>query len=130
MSFIIILFIFASNIKTTDMNISSNSLVKEVVKQNFKTAPLFQVNNIDYCCGGDKTISDACKETGINQELLIKKLEAIIGLKDPDSEYMDTLMLGDLVDYIVKRHHSYVNESIPVLKQNLKNLPGTWRASS
>ncbi len=29
-------------------------LVKEVVKLNFQTTPLFQTNNIDYCCGGNK----------------------------------------------------------------------------
>ena len=104
------------------MTISSNSLVKEVVKLNFKTALLFQTNNIDYCCGGNKTISDACKETGINEEQLIRQLETLITQKDPDSEYIDNLTLGDLADYIVKRHHSYVRESIPVLKKNLEKI--------
>ena len=56
------------------MNISLNSYVGEVVKFNFKTAPLFLSNKIDYCCGGKKTISDACKETGINPEQLISQL--------------------------------------------------------
>ena len=108
--------------KITDMNISSSSLVKEVVKLNFKTAPLFQTNNIDYCCGGNKTISDACKEVGINQELLIKQLETLVAQKDPDSEYINNLPLVDLTDYIVKRHHSYVRESIPCLGKNLEKI--------
>lgn len=56
------------------MNISSNSFVREVVKMNFNTAPLFQANNIDYCCGGNKAISDACREAGINPEQLVKQL--------------------------------------------------------
>lgn len=104
------------------MNISPNSLVKEVVKLNYKTAPIFQINKIDYCCGGNKTISDACQETGINQELLIKQLEKLIAQKDPDSEYIDNLTLRELADYIVRRHHSYVSESIPLLKKNLEKI--------
>ena len=104
------------------MNISPNSTVGDVVKLNFKTAPLFLENKIDYCCGGKKTISDACKEANINPELLIKQLETLAVQKDPDSEYINNLGLTELSDYIVKRHHAYVHESIPFLKKNLEKL--------
>ena len=60
------------------MNISADSFVKEVVKSNFKTARVFQENNIDYCCGGNKAISDACKEAGVDAEQLISQLELIL----------------------------------------------------
>lgn len=104
------------------MNISPNSIVREVVKYNFKTAPVFQANNIDYCCGGNKAISDACKEVGINPEQLIKQLEILVAQKDPDSEYINNLGLDELCNYIVKRHHEYVRRSIPVLKKNLEKI--------
>src|ERR1035437_3830631 len=104
------------------MNISPDLFVKEVVRLNFKTAPLFQANNIDYCCGGDKAISVACEEAGINPEQLIKQLETLIVQNDPDSEYINNLALGELSDYIIKRHHAYVHENIPVLKRNLEKI--------
>jgi regulator of cell morphogenesis and NO signaling len=104
------------------MKISPDSIVGEVVKLNFKTAPLFQANNIDYCCGGNITISDACKEAGINQERFIGQLETLAVQHDPDSEYFINLGLGELSDYIVKRHHAYVRDIIPVLKNNLEKI--------
>jgi regulator of cell morphogenesis and NO signaling len=104
------------------MKITPDSIVGEVVKLNFKTARLFQANNIDYCCGGNITISEACKEVGINPEQLIQQLEILAVQKDPDSEYFNNLGLGELSDYIVKRHHAYVRDSIPVLKQNLEKI--------
>ena len=104
------------------MKISSDSFVGEVVKLNYKTASLFQTYNIDYCCGGNITISDACKEAGIDTESLIRQLEVLAVQKDPDSEYFNNLGLGELSDYIVKRHHAYVHESIPVLKKNLEKI--------
>ena len=104
------------------MNISLKSSVGEVVKLNFKTASLFLANNIDYCCGGVKTISDACKEAGIDPEQLIKQLETLVAEKDPDSEYINHLELDALTEYIVKRHHVYVRESIPSLKKNLEKV--------
>jgi regulator of cell morphogenesis and NO signaling len=104
------------------MNITSNTLVSEVVKLNFKTATIFQANNIDYCCGGDKPISDACKEAGVRADKLIKQLETVVAQKDPDSEYINNLSLKELTEYIVKRHHAYVHESIPILKKNLEKI--------
>ena len=104
------------------MNISLNSSVGEVVKLNFKTAPLFLANNIDYCCGGNKAISEACNEVGIDPEQLIKQLETLVAEKDPDSEYINSLGLDELTNYIVKRHHVYVKENIPYLKKNLEKI--------
>ncbi|MFY9152855.1 MAG: DUF542 domain-containing protein, partial [Prolixibacteraceae bacterium] len=104
------------------MNITSNTMVKEVVRLNFKTATIFHANNIDYCCGGDKPISDACKEAGVGADQLIKQLETVVAQKDPDSEYINNLSLKELTDYIVKRHHAYVHESIPILKKNLEKI--------
>lgn len=104
------------------MSISLNSFVGEVVKLNFKTASLFQANNIDYCCGGNKTIADACNVAGVHPEQLLKQLETLIDEKDPDSEYINNLGLNELSDYIVKRHHTYVRESIPFLKKSLEKI--------
>jgi regulator of cell morphogenesis and NO signaling len=104
------------------MNITPNSSVGEVVKLNFKTAPLFLANKIDYCCGGKKAISEACLEVGVNPDLLIKQLEALVSESDPDSEYINKLGLADLVEYIIKRHHAYVTNSIPFLNTNLEKL--------
>lgn len=104
------------------MNITSDLFVGEVVKLNFKTAQLFQENNIEYCCGGNKSISAACKEAGVDAGQLIAQLGAMVTQKDPDSEYINNLSLRELTDYIVKRHHTYVQKSIPILKKNLEKI--------
>jgi regulator of cell morphogenesis and NO signaling len=115
-------FLFVSLQKKKTMKLSLNSMVGEIVKLNFKTSSLFQVNNIDYCCGGNKSIADACKEAGINPGQLIAELETLVAQKDPDSEYINDLGLEELSNYIVKRHHMYVRENIPILKKNLEKI--------
>lgn len=40
--------------------------------------------------------------------------------REPDSEYFNTLTLAELCNYIIKRHHTYVRENIPLLKKNLE----------
>ena len=104
------------------MTISPDSIVGEVVKYNFKTAPLFQANNIDYCCNGNKAISDACLEAGIDTDQFIQQIEKVVTQKDQDIDSLHNLGLGELCNYIVKRHHAYVKNSIPVLKKNLEKV--------
>lgn len=104
------------------MNISPDTFVKEVVRKNFKTASLFQANNIDFCCGGNRPISEACTEVGVNPEKLIMQLETVVAQNDPDSEYIDSLSLTELADYIIKRHHTYVRDNILFLTRNLEKI--------
>ena len=98
--------------------------MRDVVKLNYKTAPLFQANNIDYCCGGHQPISEACMEAGINADQLIRELEVVVSQQDPDSDTINSLETGELCDYIEKRHHAYVRERIPYLSQNLEKICG------
>lgn len=104
------------------MNISSDTQIGEVVKHNFKTASLFQANNIDFCCGGKKTIQEACVEAGVETSHLIAELTDVAGHSDPDSEYINQLNLSELCNYIIKRHHSYVRTTIPFLLRNLDKI--------
>lgn len=104
------------------MNITPDSSVRELVKLNFRTAQIFQANKIEYCCEGNKSISDACKESEVNPEQLIRQLEAVLSQKRPDSEYLNNLDLNEICSYIVKRHHAYVRENIPFLKKNFEKL--------
>jgi regulator of cell morphogenesis and NO signaling len=104
------------------MEIKSTTIVGDIVRSNFKTAQLFEKNKIDFCCGGGISLSEACKNTNVDVDVLIPEIEAVLAKSDPDSKYIEQLELDELSDYIVKRHHSYVRENIPFLQQKLEKL--------
>jgi regulator of cell morphogenesis and NO signaling len=104
------------------MDINTNTIVGDIVKANFKTAQIFDKNQIDFCCNGGVSLKEACNNSSIDINALIPELEAVIQANDPDSEYINRLALNELCDYIEKRHHSYVNENIPFLKNKLQKL--------
>ena len=104
------------------MNITPDTSVGELVKLNFRTAQIFQANRIEYCCEGNKTISDACKEYDINPEQLIRQLEDLLSQKSSDSELLNNPELNEICTYIVKRHHAYVHENSRFLKSNFEKL--------
>ena len=104
------------------MDISKHTSVGEIVKANFKTAQIFDKNDIDFCCGGGISLDEACKKSNITINELIPELEAMVQLNDPDSKYIDGLELDELCNYIEKRHHTYVSENIPFIQQKLQKL--------
>lgn len=104
------------------MEIKSNTTVGEIVSQNFKTAQLFENINIDFCCGGEILLSEACEKSNVDINHLIPEINAILNFTDPESKYIDNLSLDKLCDYIVDRHHRYVSETTPFLNQKLQKL--------
>src|SRR5512133_3219173 len=51
--------------------------------------------------------------------IMFDSLETPPTQREPDSEYFYNLTLKELCNYIVKRHHTYVSENIPLLIKNL-----------
>ena len=104
------------------MEIEYNTKVGEIVRLNFKTAQLFEEYGIDFCCGGDRALSDACKDSKADIDKLITDLEAQITVNDSESRYIEQLELGQLCDYIISRHHGYVSDTVPFLLLKLQKL--------
>ncbi|HEY9168005.1 MAG TPA: DUF542 domain-containing protein [Lutibacter sp.] len=59
------------------MNITKENTVAEVMAQNMGADHVFSKYKIDFCCGGGATLEAACKESGVEFEVLKKEIEAI-----------------------------------------------------
>lgn len=104
------------------MDIKADTRIGDIVKENFRTAQVFEKNKIDFCCGGGISLEEACKKSDTDISELLPELESLVMSNDPDSKYINSLELDELCDYIEKRHHSFVNENLPFLQQKLDKL--------
>ena len=96
--------------------------IGEFVADDFRTAAVFSKYKIDFCCNGNRTIEEACEKKGIDSNRLTDELEAVLNSKtDPSIDYK-SWPLDLLAEYIEKKHHRYVEEKIPVLRQFLDKL--------
>ncbi|MFV0289494.1 MAG: iron-sulfur cluster repair di-iron protein [Mangrovibacterium sp.] len=102
--------------------INKNDAVGDVVRRNFKTAELFETYGIDFCCGGNVSIGEACEKLDVDVEMLIQKLNHLSSVSCADSAYLDSLPLNELCQYIIGRHHSYVREQMPNITQKLAKI--------
>lgn len=92
-----------------------NSTVGELVADDFRAATILRRAGIDFCCGGEKTLVEACKETGAELTEIAGQLELLALTPVEHSINYKEWDTGFLGDYIVNTHHKYVTESLPEL---------------
>jgi len=97
-------------------------MIGEMVANDFHTAAVFKKYKIDFCCKGNRKLGEVCEEKKIDANLLLNELNALSEVKDNSSINFKTWDLDLLTDYIEKKHHRYVNETIPVLLQYFDKL--------
>lgn len=100
----------------------SQKHIGQFVADDFRTAAVFAKYKIDFCCNGNRTIDEACEGKGIDRGKIITELEAVLNSKTEQSIDYKSWPLDLLAEYIEKKHHRYVEEKIPVLRQFLDKL--------
>src|SRR5688572_20134679 len=83
---------------------------------------VFTKYNIDYCCGGHRSIEDACRRIGLDPEKI--KAEIVQNSEGERSESIrpDKWSSALLIDYIIGNHHAYVKSAIPELQAFLDKV--------
>lgn len=89
--------------------------VGQIVADDYRTAQIFRSYGLDFCCGGNKTIEEACETKGVNAEE-VKTALAGLGKKGADQHNYNEWSLDFLSDYIVNNHHQFVRSEIPDLE--------------
>lgn len=95
--------------------ITTESTVGELVKDVPARSRIFDHLRIDYCCGGKKTLAEACQAKGLDPATVVSMLEAMgdgVSGSFPDA---DKMTLVELCDYIQTAHHGYIRKELPRL---------------
>ena len=71
------------------MNIIKEKTVAEVIAENVGSDRVFSKYKIDMCCGGGVTIEDACKERGVEFEIVNHEIEIIKNIIVGNSNLID-----------------------------------------
>lgn len=90
--------------------------VGDIVAEDYRRAGIFRNFGIDFCCGGNRTLSDVCESSGIDVAAVEEAL-AVSNGSDGTAAHMqpDQWALDFLADFIRNVHHTYVRENLPVL---------------
>jgi len=96
--------------------------IGQFVADDYRTAAIFSKYKIDFCCNGSRTIEEACEKNGLDSNMILDELHSVLNASTNQSIDYKSWPLDLLVEYIEKKHHRYVEEKIPVLRQFLDKL--------
>ncbi len=90
--------------------------VREIALENPSSIRVFETLGIDYCCGGKRSLSEACSRAEID----VDKTLALLAQADRDSRSAQTnewttRPLCELMGHIVEQHHGFVRRETPRL---------------
>ncbi len=95
----------------------SRDKIGDIVSKFPGAADIFKANKIDFCCGGDRQLKLAIEEGNLDEKQVLKDLNKKYELSKKMTETVDidwqNSTLSELIDYIVNKHHAYLQENLP-----------------
>lgn len=107
------------------MALNATRTVRELAVEIPNATRTFEKLGIDYCCGGSKTLSDACQHAHVPLEQVVTELEqgsAFTPGASPAAQEVANGNLGQLIEHIIGKHHVYVKQELPRLEQLLRKV--------
>ena len=104
------------------MILTPQTPVGDIVRENVNAAIVLTWMHIDYCCHGNQTLSEACMRAGADIDKVMLKLEHAFTLENHERANVQKKPPDELCDYIIRQHHHYIREHIPVLTTNIEKL--------
>ena len=88
----------------------------QIAAKDLRKAQIFKKYGLDFCCGGKKTVKEACSDKGLDVTKIEQELQQVDKNFGARPLPYDEWNLDFLADYIVNTHHSYVKKSLPDLR--------------
>ncbi|MRX67252.1 regulator of cell morphogenesis and NO signaling [Flavobacterium resistens] len=99
-----------------------NKTIGSFVAEDFRTAAVFSKYKIDFCCKGNRTVTEVCEKQNIDADILLENVLQVAQSENNGSIDFNSWPLDLLADYIEKTHHRYVEEKTNVLLPFLDKL--------
>jgi regulator of cell morphogenesis and NO signaling len=106
------------------MAISSTMKVRDVVLELPQATRVFEKLKIDYCCGGDKPLGEACATAGVEVANLERMLEEAERAEVQGEGSLDfqKATLTELMGHILDKHHVYTKEEMTRLEPLIEKV--------
>jgi len=91
--------------------------INEFIAEDVRRTGIFEELNIDSCCGGHRTLAEACAEKGIDPEAVLNRLMTDSLGNDAVAAVVEGMdgSLSEAVDHLLQTHHTFLKEALPRL---------------
>jgi regulator of cell morphogenesis and NO signaling len=96
--------------------------IREIVANDFRAAEVFQRHGIDFCCKGNRSIEEACRNRDVSAEEILREVGEVTATPASGSPRFNSWDLKTLVSYIQGNHHAFVRRATPVLLTHTEKI--------
>ena len=96
--------------------VTKEQTVGQLVVERPSRASVFERLGMDYCCGGNKSLNQACREKGLDYETVVQELQSEQAAPSKAERNWASASLTDLCDEIEQTHHAYLKKELPRLE--------------
>ncbi|MGA8223007.1 MAG: iron-sulfur cluster repair di-iron protein [Candidatus Acidiferrales bacterium] len=104
------------------MKFSTETKVKDIALSNPSARQILEDAGVDYCCGGGKSLHDACTHAAAGAEEILRRLHENSRQVSPEEANWVAAPLSELTRHIRTKHHHYVREAIARLRPLLEKV--------
>jgi regulator of cell morphogenesis and NO signaling len=103
-------------------SITAQSTLGDIVTADPSLARQLERHHLDYCCGGSRTITEACASQGLSVDAVLAELAEPAADAAALSSAWTAMSAADLVDHLEATHHRYLWEELPRLSALLEKV--------
>lgn len=103
-----------------DKRFNGSEIVGDIAAGFPGAVNLFKEYRIDFCCGGNRTLSAALEQKQIDAGVFLERLNELFRqarekqIRETDWREKTS---GELIDHIVQTHHDYLRRELPLLSE-------------
>ena len=111
--------------------ISSEMTVREVAARVPESTRLFESLKIDYCCGGNRPLTEACVSAGVEVDDVMEMLSTLgkSGASESATVDFQKLSLTELITHILETHHVFTKSEMERIKALVEKVIGAHGAN-
>jgi regulator of cell morphogenesis and NO signaling len=99
------------------MVITPDTSVREIAVEIPSAIPVLNRFNIDYCCGGQHSLAEACARRDVEVAPLLEELERHQSRQASQEPQWKDQPLRDLINHIVHHHHEFARRQLDLLQE-------------
>lgn len=93
---------------------ASVSTLRAIALDQPATIRVFEGFHLDYCCGGNRSLAEACEQKGLDVNTVLAALAEATAVAKPTRDFTQATPT-ELIRHIVATHHAYVRSELPRL---------------
>ena len=98
------------------MKLSPNATLADIASNQPSLLRELEQLGLDYCCGGHRSLDEACRQQGLDADAVVVALEHKAPSTEAPAEWL-ALSPAELVDHLEATHHHYLKQELPRLDE-------------